>query len=622
MPFIPDTQPTGRFVPTAPEQGNMYTQSAEDIQYDPMSGVPLNTSSYGSAPTGYTDTARKGLTAAASLPINIATGVAKNPAGVMQAFGKYFGGGETGDNMVNAINQIESGTQKASGDLGGAISAGGSMVGQAAPWMATMGGSGMIPSFAQRVAQGFGTGVASGIATPEKVGLTPEQFGDTKMENMGIQGAIGAAIPFAGGLIKSGYNAVKGAVEPLYEGGKNKILGRALREFAGGEEEKAIANLRNPQEFVKGSQPTLAEVAGVPSLNTLERSVMAANPNASNQLVARRVAQNQARGEALSELGGKATKERDILAMGRENVANQEYKKAFENQMDFASLSPELKKEVASLVQAPAIKQAISNVRKNALNKGIDIGDPKGSIMGLHETKLALDSQINALEGKIAKTPNPKLDKDLEGLRAAKGRLLNFLENEQVSPEYKVARTLYANMSKPINEMDIVQDVVKGSTNPLTKELYPSAFAGKVQNIPKNALPLEKQQVLNNIVQDMARTKGVETVGKGVGSDTIQKLAYNNMLNEVGIPNALRNFAPAGVVGNVMRRAGDFIYGDANRQLEQKLAEALMSPAEGLRLMESVKPKIASQVGRPMTDKMIETEKAKQLAKMLLMQGI
>jgi hypothetical protein len=32
--------------PAKPEQGNMYTQSAEDIQYDPVSGVPLNTSSY------------------------------------------------------------------------------------------------------------------------------------------------------------------------------------------------------------------------------------------------------------------------------------------------------------------------------------------------------------------------------------------------------------------------------------------------------------------------------------------------------------------------------------------------------------------------------------------------
>jgi hypothetical protein len=604
----------------APEKGNMYTQSAEDIQYSPE-GIPLNTSSYGAGPTGATKSAQQALTSTVSLPINIATGIAKSPAALVQAYDKYIGGGNTGDKMINAINQIEGGTQAQMGDVGSAVNQVGSMVGQAAPYMG-IGNAGMIPSFAQKVAHGFGTGVLSGFLTPEKTGLTPEQYKDAKAETVALQGSLGAAFPVLGGLIKGGYKTAKAAIEPLYEEGRNRILGRALREFAGGEEEKAIANLRNPHEIVKGSQPTFAEVAGVPSLNTLERSVMASNPNAANQLVARRTAQNQARGELLNELGGKASNERDILAMGRENVANQEYQKAFANQMDFANLTPELKKEVSSLVQAPAIKEAISNVRKNALNKGVDIGDPKGSIMGLHEVKLALDSQINSLEGKIAKTPNPKLDKDLEGLRAAKGRLLNFLENDQVSPEYKAARTLYANMSKPINEMDIVQDVVKGSTNPLTKELYPTAFARKVQNIPQNALPVDKQQALNSIVEDIARTKGVETVGKGVGSDTLQKLAYNNMLNEVGIPNVMRTFAPFGVAGNIMRRGANVLYGDANRQLEQKLAEALMSPAEGLRLMESVGPRVASQEGRMMTEKMINAEKAKQLAKMLTMQRL
>jgi len=46
--------PWDRPTKAQPEQGNMYTQSAEDIQYDPMSGVPLNTSSYGSGTTGAT----------------------------------------------------------------------------------------------------------------------------------------------------------------------------------------------------------------------------------------------------------------------------------------------------------------------------------------------------------------------------------------------------------------------------------------------------------------------------------------------------------------------------------------------------------------------------------------
>ena len=55
----------------APEKGNMFSQNAEDIQYSPE-GIPLNTSNYGSAPTGATATATKALTTAAGVPVNYA----------------------------------------------------------------------------------------------------------------------------------------------------------------------------------------------------------------------------------------------------------------------------------------------------------------------------------------------------------------------------------------------------------------------------------------------------------------------------------------------------------------------------------------------------------------------
>jgi hypothetical protein len=48
----------------------------------------------------------------------------------------------------------------------------------------------------------------------------------------------------------------------------------------------------------------------------------------------------------------------------------------------------------------------------------------------------------------------------------------------------------------------------------------------------------------------------------------------------------------------------------------------MLDPAQAARLMENVKPYAASQVGRPMTDKMAESEKTKALAKMLMMQRL
>ncbi len=239
--LTPPALPKGATL-NAPEQGNMYTQGAEDIQYSPE-GIPLYTSSYGSAPTGATETARKGLTTAVSLPINIATGAAKPTAGMVQTIGKYFGGGQTGDNMVNTINQIESGTQAQSGNIGGALLKGGSIAGEVAPYVMspmgaakslpeTVGGAfsnlaskisyakeaaAMIPSYAQRIGQGIvggaTLGAASGAMTPEKVGLTPEEFGQAKAKNIGVQSAIGAAGPLVaetGKLLAAGLRKVGG----------------------------------------------------------------------------------------------------------------------------------------------------------------------------------------------------------------------------------------------------------------------------------------------------------------------------------------------------------------------------------------------------------------------------
>lgn len=196
-----------------PEKGNMFTQSAEDIQYSPE-GVPLNTSSYGLGTTGGTDYARQALTTTAALPVNIATGVAKNAGGLAQTVNRYFGGDSSQGNLskpeefLNAINQIETGTQQQSGSP--YLLKGASMVGQAAPYFATGGRIGTIPSFTRNVGQGALIGAGSALATPEEVGLTPEQFREAKNKNIGIQTVLGGAFPVAGELVSKTANALRG----------------------------------------------------------------------------------------------------------------------------------------------------------------------------------------------------------------------------------------------------------------------------------------------------------------------------------------------------------------------------------------------------------------------------
>jgi hypothetical protein len=251
-----------RMAQAKPEQGNMYTQGAEDIQYSPE-GIPLNISSYGSAPTGATKSAQQALTSAVGLPLNIATGVAKAPAGIGQALSKLVNS-NAGDVPVNMINQIEKGTQAQMGGVGQTVSQAGSMAGQAAPFLAGTAPVGQIPSFAQKIGTGLKAGVLSGLSTPEETGLNQQDFMQAKGQNMAIQGGIGGAFPVLGAGASKLAEAVRGTklspqmqeavansrqvgytVPPTQAGGG--VLNRMLEGMAGKASTLQEASVRNQE---------------------------------------------------------------------------------------------------------------------------------------------------------------------------------------------------------------------------------------------------------------------------------------------------------------------------------------------------------------------------------------
>jgi hypothetical protein len=79
------------------------------------------------------------------------------------------------------------------------------------------------------------------------------------------------------------------------------------------------------------------------------------------------------------------------------------------------------------------------------------------------------------------------------------------------------------------------------------------------------------------------------TAGRGGGSDTVQKLAYANMIQQAGIPTFLQNFAPTQIAGNLAQRALGLAYGEANQKLATELAEAMLNPQQAAELMRQAK---------------------------------
>jgi hypothetical protein len=614
---------------------SLYT---EDTVYDPMSGMPLSSPAYGPEISGKAKVAKDILTGVAALPVSVATGVARSSGavGIPQLISKATGS-KYGDEMVNALGQIEKGMEQQGGEY---LQKGANIIGQAAPFV--MGGMGavngvsspmgvtsisdkatqlaskipLLPSYAQNILGNVGLGVTAQAISPEKTGLSGQDFVNEKLGNMATTGALSGALPVAGqALAWTGNKAlqgVKSVVEPLYEGGREKILGRALREATGGESQKAISNLKAYQPSVSGTKLTAGEVSGVPSLAATQRAVMATTPEATNLATARQASNAQARTQALENI---ATDTRlGKYATLRERVADDLYEDALNKSMSFDKLPRNLQLEASSLSTTPAIKTAMNEAKTNAANRGLDIGDPAGSLRGLHETKMALDDQINNLQSILEKSGKKGAkNAELDGLISAKNRLLNFIENKNISPEYKQARQTYAKLSKPVEQLESIQKLAEKSVNPKDQQIYAGRFFNQLEALKKEGVLSPRQiQRLEAIADDLRKVDFGQTAGRGVGSDTVQKLAYTNMLNQTGIPNVLRDLPAGQVIGGLASRVGDVVYGNANRQLTSKLAESLMNPQETARLME---------LGGKGTSPIL-SQQQKQLAKILMMQRL
>lgn len=486
----------------------------------------------------------------------------------------------------------------------------GRVAGAVAPAMATIKAIGVIPSFAKLspYAQAAGVGATQGLLTPEETGKKDLDLLRSELANVGTGAVIAAPTPVLGKIANTVYGAGKAALEPFNQSGRNLIIGRALRQFSGNDAEKAIANMRSAEQLVNGVQPTVAEVAGVPSLAAVQRAV-GGNPITTNAFAARKEANDIARTEALRNIASptRVSKYQEL----RSRMGDELYTPSLNSAMDFAELTPELQKDVVALSKTPAIKRAMGQAQENALNKGYDIGNPNGSLQGLHETKMALDQEINAVRAKLERDNAGATSAELEGLKAAKDRLLGFIET--VSPEYKQARITYAKLSKPVEQLERIANLADKSLNPKDYSVYLGNFSRELEKVKKEGL-LSPQQLkrLENLKEDLMRTDFANNAGRGVGSNTMQNLAYNNMLQEVNLPNLLRRRGMAETVGNIAARVKDVAYGGANKRLTTEMAEALLDPQKAAALM-----KLA---GKQPLEAKISPEQA-NIARLLFTQG-
>lgn len=423
-------------------------------------------------------------------------------------------------------------------------------------------------------------GGVGGALTPEETGKKDNELLKAELANTALGSVFGAATPLMGKAGDVVARAGKSLVEPFYKMGQNEILGRALRQLSGNDAETAIANMRNAPTLVQGSKPTVAEVAGVPSLAAAQRAAMNASPEATNALAQRQAQNIAARTNALENIATptRVAKYQDI----RNQIADDLYSDALKP-LNLGALDEQMTNQIKGLIKTPAIKKAMDQAKENAANRGIDIADPSGSMRGLHETKMALDDQIERVKALAEKNGGAK-SAELNSLQTAKSRLLNFME--EVSPTYKTARVNYERLSKPVEQLESIAKLAEKSTKSTDYSTYLGRFSNEFEKLKKENILSDRQiQRLQNIKDDLMRVEFAATAGKDRGSDTMQKLAYNNMLQQINLPTLLRRHGLAATLGNIAARASDIAYGKQNKELTNQMAEALLNPRKAAALM-------------------------------------
>lgn len=448
---------------------------------------------------------------------------------------------------------------------------------------------------ANTILGGTAIGALSGFAQPST------NTGET-IQNTLMAGGGGAALP----ALMRGAQVGASMLDPFRAAGRDKIIGRALARAAGDDATQTLARLQGQgASALPGYMPTAAEVAQNPGIAALQRTATAIDPVAMNANAARQAANNEARIAALKSIVG----DRSASVAAREQATEALYAAANGQKI---VITPELD----ALMRRPVMQSAIGEAKTLAANEGVPFslrpptppqqsllvgasGQPLGTTSGApgsligrdaHIIKRALDDTIEGLAGQAGLGRNAK-----RAATSTKESFLNQIESQV--PEYGAARETFARMSRPINQSEVAEAILNRSTGNIQGTMTPAAFnralsdrtaqstLGRKTATLSDVFDPAQMQTLGNIKQSLIGLDYANTAGRGVGSDTVQKLAYSNILDQSGLPSFFRNFGPAGVVGNVMQRGAQIAYKDANAQMAERLANALLDPKVTAELM-------------------------------------
>lgn len=441
--------------------------------------------------------------------------------------------------------------------------------------------------------------------------LSPTTGNDSVLENTATGAALGGILPALFGAYRLGKSAL---YDPFTETGIDKRAMGVLGKYGVKPED-----LRNVDSVttLTGARPNMAEQISNPETAQAVARLqdnLATLPDQSRKFAVRNMENNEARLNVLRDLSGEGGAKTQAEA-AREAAAQVNYGKAFNAPFDVNKFPQQYKTDFNDLMAKPAIIEAQRIAEKEAANRGLSF-DPNTNVQSLHLIKEGLDSLLIKAEAQGSPTV---------GLTKTKTELVGFLKN--ISMPYENARVNFADMSRPINQMNVAQQLIKQGTSPIP-DLYGNPqlrVGGLLQAMrdepalikratgglyggdgtlrglldPVMGPPLKYSQLMA-VADETGRKSAVLGAGMGSGSPTAQRSIGLDVLMGGGA------LATGGKLG-VAKTAINFVKNKViEPRIQETLTEMVLNPGKAQEIMKALAPKDRTIVQEALNNKFLQ----------------
>lgn len=449
-----------------------------------------------------------------------------------------------------------------------------------------------------KVATGVGTGAAYGTLTPTQ----EEDFWPAKAEQAAIGAALGGAIPGVGAAVGKGVSYLDELTKPMYQGGVSRDVKKFLTEKAGPEREKIISALQQAREIVPGSRPTAGQAIAQATRPGDEfggqfvklESELARTPIVGTKLKNVYGEQAARREDIINAIAG--TDEGMAAALAKRRAATEPLYKRVEKSTMSVDAKPVLDKIddiIAKNKNETAITTPLSSLKAKLTEGGLE--DNPQALM-------SLSKEIKNMMGRI--TPGGQKEYNVGVLNDIKSLLDDQIGKSERA--FKVAQAQYKRQSRPINRMQVGQELRKALVSP-TEQERATSFLGAMREAPrtlKRATGFKRYEDLGDVLtpEQTAAAKSVSeelvTQAKAKAAASGTKSIMADLPGEVSLslPHILSR--PVVVTNHILSMIGK----DKTPQYKEMLADILKDPGsleKALQLpAESAKAKMAKDIAK------------------------